>query len=320
MGTHRPGFRRKDRLNRMTQTPKAVGLIGLGNAGLALARPLLRQFQVIGYDRDAARMEMAKATGLDVAGSSADVSRACGIVLLSLPTPDASRAAAAELAQGTLAGRLIIETSTVAPRDVETLQELVAPHGASVVDSAIVGGVHKLAEGRTTFLVGAADADYARAEPILKAAAEEILHLGGPGSGMRAKLVVNAVAHTAMVMILEGAALAVKAGLSPDTFHALLSKESGLTRPLVHRFGERIRQQDFAGGMPTANARKDSLLALELARELGVPLFTMQASHTVYEIARNEGLDRLDYAAISKLWEKWLNISFGSGQEAARDV
>src|SRR3546814_3097133 len=62
---------------------------------------------------------------------------------LSLPTPAASLAAASELAQGGLSGRLIIETSTVSPHDVAQLCALAAQHGATVVDAAIVGGVHK---------------------------------------------------------------------------------------------------------------------------------------------------------------------------------
>jgi 3-hydroxyisobutyrate dehydrogenase-like beta-hydroxyacid dehydrogenase len=299
----------------MSEKKQAIGVIGLGNAGLALATPLVRRFEVVGYDRDPKRVELATSTGLRMAASAADVSRDCEIVLLSLPSPAASLAAASELAQGNLGGRLVIETSTVGPHDVDALRDSVAQHGATLVDSAIIGGVHKLAEGKTTFLVGASDQDYARARPVLEAAAEEIFHLGKTGSGMRAKLVNNAIAHTTMVMLLEGAALAVKAGVPVDVFYTLMSRDSGLMRPLTHRFGERIRQQDFEGGMPTANARKDSALALELARELGVPMFTMQASHTVYEMAHSHDLDRLDYASISKLWEGWLDIGFGTATQ-----
>jgi 3-hydroxyisobutyrate dehydrogenase-like beta-hydroxyacid dehydrogenase len=290
---------------------RAIGLIGLGNAGMALATPLLKQFTVVGYDRDSARASLATELGIEVARSAGAVSTRCDVILLSLPTPDASREAAVELAGGNLKQRLIIETSTVSPHDIEQLQNSVADHGATVMDSAIIGGVHKLAHGKTTFLVGASAADYARAKAVLETAAEKIFHLGETGSGMRAKLIANAVAHTTMVMLLEGAALAVKAGVPVDTFYELMTRESGLTRPLEHRFGERIRNQDFAGGMTTANALKDSGLALDLGRELGVPLFTMQASHSIYEIACNQGLDRLDYASISKLWEGWLGIGFG---------
>ena len=83
-------------------------------------------------------------------------------------------------------------------------------------------------------------------------------------------------------------------------------------RPLTHRFGERIFNQDFEGGMSTANARKDSALAIDVAKDLGVPLFAISAAHTAYEIAMREGLERKDYSAIATLWEKWLGVSFAA--------
>ena len=297
----------------MQHDKQTVGLIGLGNAGMAFAQSLMRKFEVIGYDRDPEKCNHARAAGITSVSSAGEVSQRCNIIILSLPTPAASLSAASELAQGHLKERLIIESSTVGPHDIENLQAAVSLAGATVMDAAIVGGVHKLSAGQTTFLVGGSKADFERGRPVLESASEEIFYLGEAGSGMRAKLVNNAIAHTTMVMLLEGAALAVKAGVPIDVFYKLMRRESGLTRPLTHRFGERILEQNFDGGMTTANARKDSALALELARELGVPTFTMQASHTVYEIAASQGLDRLDYASISKLWENWSGISFAGG-------
>ena len=63
--------------------------------------------------------------------------------------------------------------------------------------------------------------------------------------------------------------------------------------------------------MPTEAALKDSMLALELAQKGHVPLFAMQSSHTVYEAAVAQGLGRLDYAAIARLWEEWGGYTFG---------
>jgi 3-hydroxyisobutyrate dehydrogenase len=57
--------------------------------------------------------------------------------------------------------------------------------------------------------------------------------------------------------------------------------------------------------MPMDAARKDSVLALEYAQSQNVPLFAIQGSHSVYEMAVAEGLGRLDYAAISTLWDRW---------------
>jgi 3-hydroxyisobutyrate dehydrogenase-like beta-hydroxyacid dehydrogenase len=88
-----------------------------------------------------------------------------------------------------------------------------------------------------------------------------------------------------------------------------MERESGLMRPLTHRFGERLRRGDFSCGMSTVNARKDSSLILETARKLGVPLFAIAATHSVYELAVAEGMGALDYASMGRLWEKWLGIT-----------
>jgi 3-hydroxyisobutyrate dehydrogenase-like beta-hydroxyacid dehydrogenase len=82
-------------------------------------------------------------------------------------------------------------------------------------------------------------------------------------------------------------------------------------RPLEHRMGERMRDENYAGGMSVANARKDSTLALETAQDLGVPMFATLAAHTPYEIAQQAGRGELDYAALAKLWESWCDVRFG---------
>lgn len=283
-----------------------VGIIGLGNAGLALATPIAQRCTVVGYDREDARRRRAAGVGIEVAETARAVAEQCDVLMLSLPDPAISKAVLSDIGPAALARRVVIESSTVTPQDIAELQAIAAPADASLVEAAIVGGVHKLAAGEGTFLVGGAKADFERVQPILEAAADTILYLGPLGNAMRAKLVNNAVAHAVMVVLVEAAALAAAQDIPVETFYELMRRDSGLMRPLTHRFGERILRQDFEGGMSTANARKDSALILDVAQGLGVPLFAISAAHTVYEIALREGLERLDYAAISKLWEKWL--------------
>jgi 3-hydroxyisobutyrate dehydrogenase len=86
------------------------------------------------------------------------------------------------------------------------------------------------------------------------------------------------------------------------------SQEGGLIRPLTHRFMERVLGGDYAGGMPTEAARKDSTLALQLAEHTKIPLFTIQAAHTAYELGMAAGLGRQDYASIATLWEGWTGL------------
>ena len=76
-----------------------------------------------------------------------------------------------------------------------------------------------------------------------------------------------------------------------------------MKRPLSGRLAGRVRERRYDGGMPTEAARKDSALALDMARAGGVPLFAMQAADSVYELALRAGLGRKDYASIATLWE-----------------
>ena len=122
-----------------------------------------------------------------------------------------------------------------------------------------------------------------------------------------------------MVVLVEAAALAAAQGVPMDVFYELMRRDSGLMRPLTHRFGERILKQDFEGGMSTANARKDSALILDVAKKLGVPMLVISAAHTAYEIAMREGLEQKDYSSISTLWEKWLGVSFAGKDASATD-
>jgi 3-hydroxyisobutyrate dehydrogenase-like beta-hydroxyacid dehydrogenase len=297
----------------MSTTSPQIGLIGLGNAGRALAQALGVTHTLQLFDRDAAQLAPAQAAcakAPHLAASAAELAAAVDILILSLPTPEASLAVARQVAPAIRPGAVVIETSTVGPGDVEALHGVLAPGGARVIDAAVVGGVHKLALGQGVFLVGAPEEEAGVAGALLRSIAEEIFFLNGRGDGMRAKLVANGVSHTAYVLLLEAAALAAAQKIPLEVFYRLMARESGLMRPLTHRFGERLRHGDFDGGMSTLNARKDSGLILETARALGVPVFAIAATHGVYDLAVAEGLGQLDYASMGLLWEKWLGISF----------
>lgn len=296
----------------------SVGIIGLGNAGQALAQALSADYHLQVFDRDCAQIDKTAqrcSQVVTVASSAADCARASDILLLSLPTPAASCAVAEQIQTSLRPSSLVIETSTVGPEDIERLHELLSPHGARVIDAAVIGGVEKLAAGQGVFLVGATEHDADRAAMVLRGIAEEIFFLKRRGDGMRAKLVANGVSHTLYVLLLEAAAIAAAQGIPLGVFQRLMERQSGLLRPLKHRFGERLRRRDFDGGMSTINARKDSGLIIETARQLGVPLFAIAASHSVYEIAVAEGLGELDYSAMGRLWEKWLAIDLADNDE-----
>ncbi|RNL87681.1 NAD(P)-dependent oxidoreductase [Halostreptopolyspora alba] len=296
-----------------------MALCGLGNMGSAIAGRLADTgWPVLVHDLDARRIrQAAEAPGVTAAASLAELASA-DVVLLSLPTPKASLEVVSELAPRMRAepdtatdattdtAPVIVETSTVNPPDMTAADEVCAPHGVGIIDAAILSGVAQMRSGSASLLVGGQERHTRTAAPVLDAISASSRHFGPLGGGMAAKVINNAVAHAVMVVLSEAGALAAATGVSGTALAELLGgADAGLTRPLTHRFVERILRAEYEGGMPTEAARKDSTLALELAQRTNVPLFALQSSHTVYELGTAEGLGRYDYSAIATLWERW---------------
>ena len=288
--------------------PLTAGIVGLGNAGSAMATALAGKLPLLGYDVNPDRQQAVAHLPMEWVPTLAEMAGRAQTIVLSLPKPEISKAVVAALLYSQPAPPLIIETSTVTPSVAQELSAMCQSRGVDFVDAAIASGVASMAAGKITFLVGGEADAVAKAHPVLEAMATAIMHLGPPGTGMGAKVVVNAILHAVMVVLIEGGAMATKLGLPLQTLVDIMRREEGLMRPLTHRVQERIMQGNYQGGMSVANARKDSTLALATAQELGIPLYAILASHTPYEIAEAMGLGDLDYASLATLWEQWTGI------------
>ncbi|MEQ8334660.1 NAD(P)-dependent oxidoreductase [Nisaea sp.] len=287
-----------------------TGIVGLGNAGLAVASALLVHGPVVGFDRSEERRQLAMDAGITVVETLQGLEGRAPVILLSLPKPEASLAVAGDLAGWSGPPELVIETSTVTPDTAQKSAALLDAAGIGYVDAAIAGGVASMAAGEITFFLGGSDANKAAARPVLERVASRIFDLGSVGAGMGTKVVNNGVMHAVMVVLIEAFAMARKLDIPTDTLVEILNREEGLLRPLIHRVGERMQDGKYAAGMSVSNARKDSVLALETAQQLGVPIFATLAAHTPYEIAEAKGMGNQDYAALAKLWEDWCDVGF----------
>ncbi len=288
----------------------AIAMVGLGNAGAALAHALAGKFPLSGYDVDPKRKTAVENLEIVWSNSVESVVADADIVLLSLPRPEISLDVVISIANADTTAQLVIETSTITPKTARELAATCGTANIGFVDAAIAGGVQSMAAGENTFLVGGSEEDFAVARKFLDPIAKRIHHLGPVGAGSGAKVVNNAVMHALMVVLIEAGAMASKLEIPMETMIEILARPDGIMRPLEHRMRDRMGNADYAGGMSVTNARKDSMLALEMAQDLGVPLFATSAAHTPYEIAEQLGYGELDYAALAKLWEAWCNLRF----------
>lgn len=292
-----------------------VGLCGLGQMGLAVANRLATAYDVVAYDPDEGRRALGREISHVTPVEEMTALQPAGTVVLSLPEPTISYQVCRRLAALLEPGAMVIETSTVLPRDVGACREVLGDAGMTLIDAAILSGVGQMMSGTATLLVGGADGDIATARPVLEVLAARVQRFGELGSGMAAKVVNNAVAHAVMVVLVEALAMARLHDLDVFAIARMLeAPDGGLIRPLTHRIMERVARGDYEGGMPVDAARKDSMLALAMAQHAGVPLFATSAAHTVYDLAVAQGLGRSDYAVIASMWEDWCNVSLAYAQ------
>jgi 3-hydroxyisobutyrate dehydrogenase len=287
-----------------------IGVIGLGNMGLAVASRLNDRFEVLGSDLSADRQAEARAVGIEVVEFD-ELTARCATVLLSLPHPSASLAVAANIARAPGKVTRVLETSTVTPRDILATKAALERGGVALIDAAILSGVAQMRTGTAGLVISGDPAHIALLTPVFDALTAKQTVLGASGTAMAAKVINNAVAHVAMVLLSEAMAMAKATGLDPQVVVDILAApDGGLMRPLTHRIAERVFSGQYEGGMSLEAARKDSVLAQQLAQDEGIPIFTIPAAHSVYEMAVSAGWAREDYAALAKLWENWTSRSF----------
>lgn len=297
--------------------PERVGIVGMGNMGLAIASRLAQTFPVIGTDLAEDRQEAARTQGIEVVDLER-IAEVCDTVVLSLPHPQASLDVGRRLAQRPGSVSCVVECSTVTPAHLRELRGVLDSVDVRLVEAAILSGVAPMQRGEAGLALAGDPADLALLQPLFDAITVNQRVVGSAGSAMAAKVINNAVAHVVMVLLGECTSLAYAAGVKMDVLIDLLkSPEGGLMRPLTHRLVERVLRNDYEGGMSLEAARKDSALVQELAQDLNVPLFTIPIAHSVYEIAMAQGWKREDYSSLVRLWELWGNVSF---RDAHREV
>ncbi len=294
---------------------EVIGVIGLGNMGKEIAKRLASTCKVFGYDINDVNKAEVEECGVIFTQTLEELAQHAKYIFISLPNAKISKMVCEEIVGFLNQENILIETSTILPNDMNTLQSICEKNQVQIIDAAILGGVGHIKEGRATFLVGGDENAINLVNDYLLKLGSKVNVIGELGTGMAAKVINNGIAHNAMVLIIEAAAIGRKLGIEQDKIYEILKGETAFDRPLNYRYKELVQNKKYHGGMSTGNAHKDSTLILDLAQQLKVPLFSIQASQTVYDIALNEQLADLDYASIATLWEKWCNISFSGTDE-----
>ena len=124
-------------------------------------------------------------------------------------------------------GALLIDSSTIDVATARDMEAAAKAKGVLLVDAPVSGGVGGAEAGTLTFMVGGAEAAFAKAQPILEKMGKTIVHAGGPGNGQAAKICNNMILGISMIATSEAFALAARLGLDAQKLFDISSKSSG---------------------------------------------------------------------------------------------
>ncbi len=245
-----------------------IGFIGLGAMGRHMAASLQRA------GHEVAAHDLRNVEGFpNFKNSPEQAARDCEVLFTSLPGPAEVESVASGIGSSLKKGTAWFDLTTNSPAAVRRVHAELAKRGVNFLDAPVSGGPKGAQSGRLAIWVGGDEAVYKKHETLLRSIGDQPLYVGPIGAGSVAKLTHNITSFSMMAALAEVFTLGVKAGVEPVALlKALRQGATGRKRTFdrlpEHWLPGKFDPPDFTVRL----ALKDATLALEMAREFGVPM------------------------------------------------
>src|SRR5919106_2487728 len=278
-----------------------LGFVGLGVMGSRMAQRLLAAgHTVTGYNRTTSKAQWLLDAGMKWGDTPRAVAEAAEITF-TMVTNTAALQAVTSAPDGILAGlgarKIYIDMSTVSPAASRELAKQVEAKGAQMLDAPVSGSVITLEESKLSIMVGGSDQAFEKALPILEAIGPKVTHVGGNGLAVSMKVATNLSLAVQMLAFSEGLLLAEKSGIARESAVEVLLN-SVIASPMVKYRGPFVLNMPDEAWFDVNMMQKDLLLALEMGRQLQVPLPTTAIPHEMLTTARAMGFAKRDFAVM----------------------
>src|SRR5438477_4673996 len=280
-----------------------LGFVGLGVMGGQMVDRLLEKGHTItGYNRTRSKAEWLTDKGMRWAGSPRAVCAAADVVLSMVANSEALRSIAEGphgMLEGLGAGKVWVEMSTVSPVTSRALAARVRERGADMVDAPVSGSVITVQQGKLSVMVGGKPETFERVKPLLLDLGPKVTHVGENGLALVMKIATNLSLPVQMLALTEGVLLAEKSGIKREIALEVLLN-SVAASPMLQYRGPFLTKMPDEAWFNVNMMQKDLLLAMELGRQVDVPLPTTTVANEYLTAARAMGLAERDFAIIYK--------------------
>jgi len=282
-----------------------VGFIGLGLMGEGFVKRLLATgHRVVGFDVAATRCDMARALGVEIAASPAEVARQSEIVLVCVTTTDAVADVISGptgiVTAGALASKIVVDHSTT---EIDTTKQLAAKlrerTGAAFIDAPVSGGPGAAETGTLAIMAGGTTEAIARARPVLEMLGR-VTHMGEVGAGQATKLVNQTLVLTNYCVLAEALRLAQAYGVDAAKVpEALATGHAGSN--LLQAIFPRMIAGDFAPKGYARQVLKDLEMLNGAAKQHHLAMPMSAQALTLFRMLVAQGKSELDGIAVLTL-------------------
>jgi len=291
-----------------------LGFVGLGvMGGNMVARLLEKGHTVTGFNRTKSKAQWLVDKGMQWADSPRAVAEASDITF-SMVSNSAAVVEVFEGPNGILAGvargKLLVDMSTVSPAVSRQLAGRVREKGADMVDAPVSGSVVTLQQGKLSVMVGGRAETFEKLKPVLLDVGPKVTHVGENGLALVTKIATNLSLAVQMLAFCEGILLAEKSGIKREVAVDVLT-HSVIASPMVQYRGPFVLKMVEEAWFDVNMMQKDMLLALELGRQLDVPMPTTSATNEMLTAARGMGLAKYDFAIIFEALARMSGVKTG---------
>jgi 3-hydroxyisobutyrate dehydrogenase-like beta-hydroxyacid dehydrogenase len=279
--------------------------------GQMVKRLLDKGHVVTGYNRTRSKAQWLVDRGMKWGETPRVVSAAADITLCMVTNTEALKTVAEGpdgFLAGFSAGKILIDMSTVSPSASRALAAKVREKGADMVDAPVSGSVITLQEGKLSVMVAGRRETFERVKLLLQDIGPKVTYVGENGLALSMKIAINLSLAVQMLAFSEGVLLAEKSGIPRETAVDVLT-HSVIGSPMVQYRGPFVLKMPEEAWFNVNMMQKDMLLALEMGRQLDVPLPTTAVTNEFLTAARGMGFVEQDFAVVFKVLAQMSGVS-----------
>ena len=291
---------------------RKVGVIGVGQMGLPMARNLVRSgFLVHVYDIKKQALEAAAQFGAKVCSSPGEVVKTSKVIISILPDSSALMEAVFGengIFESIAENQILMEMSTLDLETILQLENQLNQKKALLVDAPVIGTPDRAESRDVTILASGKEELVNDSIDVLNALAKKVEYVGKTGNGKLLKLTNNLLVAVHKISTVEAMSFSIKNGIEPEIVLRIVGEASGNSE-MFRRFGRVVVGENPAAAMKHSWHSKDLGLVLEECNKGQLSLPLAELSYQIVKAAADESKDGENFESLVNYYKKLMKMN-----------